>query len=402
MMATTPRLNRILFALYALAAGVMFIGSLVSPAVRALSYAPLRDLFVRPPEPVVVSVLYSTEKAEWLEQVVPLFQATRPRVSGRPIRLEMKKMGSREMYLSVLDETEQPDLISPASSLQVSILENLSASKFGKPIVRPQDLRTCRSVVSSPVVLVAWKERADVLWGESPGRDMWRQLHDVLTNPQGWGAHGHPQWGYVKFSHTNPLKSNSGFQTILLMTYDYFSKTDGLTADDILGNADYQHWFTELEGTISNFGDSTGTYMREIVAYGPSLYDFVMVYEATAIEFAESAQSRYGQLQVYYPPATSLSDHPFCVLGAPWVTTEKARAAQMFIDYLTSEEAQRLALVDHGFRPVNPSIALDLAGSPFQRQAVAGLKADLVPDVMPPPGNVLNTLLDFWARSVQR
>jgi Ca-activated chloride channel family protein len=252
------------------------------------------------------------------------------------------------------------------------------------------------------VVLVAWKERADVLWGESPGHDMWQQLHDVLTNPEGWSAYGHPQWGYVKYSHTNPLKSNSGFQTILLMTYDYVGKREGLTSADILRNEDYQRWFTELEGTISSFGDSTGTYMREIVAYGPSLYDFVMVYEATAIEFAESAQSRYGELQVYYPPATSLSDHPFCVLDAPWVTVDKARAAQMFIDYLTGPEAQRLALLDHGFRPVDTDIALEQPGSPFQRRAVAGLKTDLVPQVKPPPGNVLNTLLDFWARNVQR
>jgi ABC-type Fe3+ transport system substrate-binding protein len=89
-------------------------------------------------------------------------------------------------------------------------------------------------------------------------------------------------------------------------------------------------------------------------------------------------------------------------LEAPWVTADKARAARMFIDYLTGPEAQRLALLDHGFRPVDPDIALEQPGSPFQRRAVAGLKTDLVPQVKPPPGNVLNTLLDFWARNVQR
>jgi ABC-type Fe3+ transport system substrate-binding protein len=314
----------------------------------------------------------------------------------------MEKMGSREMYLSVLDGSELPDVISPASSLQISILHDLSPSVFGKSVVNLRDSRSCRSVVSSPVVLVAWKERADVLWGEAPGANLWDQLHDALTDPRGWGALGHPEWGYVKFSHTNPLKSNSGFQTILLMTYDYFGKTSGLTAADILDSPDYQRWFAELEGTISNFGDSTGTYMREIVAYGPSLYDLVTVYEATAIEFAESALSRYGELQVYYPPATSLSDHPFCVLDAQWVTPEKARAAQMFIDFLSGFEAQRLALLEHGFRPVDPSIALDQAGSPFQQRRVAGLRADLVPEVDLPPGSVLNTLLDFWGRNVQR
>jgi ABC-type Fe3+ transport system substrate-binding protein len=400
-MPATPRLNKLLFVIYVLATLGVLVGALVSPPVRAVAYAPLRDLLLPPPKPVVVLVLYSTEKAAWINEAVTRFEATRSTVDGRPIQLELKKMGSREMYLAVLDGTEQPDLISPASMLQISLLQDLSKSKFGTALVNPADQEICRRVLLTPVVIVAWKDRADVLWGDDPNGGMWLRLHDALTNPKGWEAYGHPEWGFIKFSHTNPLKSNSGFQTILLMTYNYFDKTSGLTGADILSDADYQRWFTEFEGTISNFGDSTGTYMEEIVAYGPSLYDMVAVYEATAIEQAENAVGRYGELQVYYPPATHMSDHPFCVLQAEWVTPEKARAAQMFVDYLTSREMQELALLEHGFRPVDESIPLDQPGSPLQRYAVNGLQIDLPPEVEVPPGNVLNTLLDFWARNVQ-
>jgi ABC-type Fe3+ transport system substrate-binding protein len=231
---------------------------------------------------------------------------------------------------------------------------------------------------------------------------MWASLHDALVDPQGWAAFGHPEWGYIKFSHTDPLKSNSGFQTILLMTYDYLGKTSGLTGADILSNSDYQQWFTELEGTISKFGDSTGTYMTEIIAYGPSLYDVVAVYEATAIEQAENAVGRYGELQVYYPPATLLSEHPFCALQADWVEPEKAEAAKMLLDFLTSQEMQQLALLKYGFRPVDPTIPLDQAGSPLTRYADNGIWINLPPQVEVPAGNVLNTLLDFWQRNVQR
>ena len=94
-------------------------------------------------------------------------------------------------------------------------------------------------------------------------------------------------WGYIKFGHTNPLKSNSGFQTILLMTYNYFGKTSGLTSADILSDADYQRWLTGFEGAISQFGDSTGTYMEDIIAYGPSLYDIVAVYDAVQMTYEE-------------------------------------------------------------------------------------------------------------------
>jgi hypothetical protein len=74
----------------------------------------------------------------------------------------------------------------------------------------------------------------------------------------------------------------------------------------------------------------------------------------------------------------------------------------MFVDYLTSQEMQELALLKYGFRPVDDGIPLNQPGSPLQRYAANGLKIDLSPEVEVPPGNALNTLLDFWARNVQR
>ena len=399
-MPAAPRINKIIFLLYLFLMIGVLVAALVVPQVRAVAYAPLRDLILPPPEPIVVSVLYSTEKAEWIATAVDRFQDTNPRLQGHPIELELKKMGSREMYLAVLDGAEQPDLISPASSLQISLLEDLSASKFGHPVVDSRNRETCRPVLETPVVLVAWKERADVLWGDDPNSHLWLRLHEAVT-AETWDSFGHPEWGYIKFGQTDPLRSNSGFQTLLLMTYNYFDKTSGLTNKDVL-DPSYQAWYTDFGRNVAKFGDSTGTFMQEIVAYGPSLYDLVAVYESTAIEQAENAVGRYGELQVYYPPATHLSDHPFCVLQAEWVTPQEARAAQMFVDFLTGREMQELALLQHGFRPVDRDIQLDQAGSPFQRYAANGLRTDLPPEVETPPGNVLNTLLDFWARNVER
>jgi ABC-type Fe3+ transport system substrate-binding protein len=189
---------------------------------------------------------------------------------------------------------------------------------------------------------------------------------------------------------------------ILLMTYDYFGKTDGLTSNDILANADYQKWLLELEGSISQFGESTGTYMKDMVAYGPSTYDLIAVYESTAIEQAENAKGRYGELRIYYPPTTVMSDHPFCVLNADWVTTDKAQAAKVFMDYLSSREAQELALQKYGFRPVDSSVTLEQPNSPFTRYAANGLSVPLPPQVKVPSGDTLNTLLDFWSRNIHK
>ena len=394
------QLKRFLFIIYAIVAAGVFIGALISPQFRARTNAsaPLRDALLPPPEPIVVAVLYSTEKEAWLKDVIAAYQSSRPMLNGHPIQIALQQTGSREMYLTVLDGTAQPTLISPASSLQTSILEDLSTRKFGNPLVRAA---ACRSVVQTPLVLVAWKERADVLWGNSPPADVWKKLHDALIDPRGWEAYNHPEWGYIKFGHTDPLKSNSGFMTILLMAYDYFGTTSGLTSQQILTDAGFRQWFTEIESTISKFGDSTGTYMKDMVAYGPSVYDLTAVYESTAIEQSANALGRYGELRVYYPPATIMSDHPFCVLQAEWVKPDQAQAAQQFVDYLLSQPAQEKALIKYGFRPTDQTIALDQPAGPFQRFAANGLTIILPPQIDLPSGDTLNTLLDFWSRNVQ-
>jgi ABC-type molybdate transport system substrate-binding protein len=400
----TPRINWFLFILFAIAAIGVFAAALVSPSFREVAYAPLRELLLPPPAPIVVSVAYSTEKEAWLNEVIVDFEKTNPTINGHPVKIDLEKMGSWEINAAVLDGTRQPTLISPASSLQIAALQDSSSAKFGHSLVNPADTAACRSVVKTPLVLIAWKERADVLWGRQPGASLWRDLHNALVDPQGWAALNHPEWGYVKFGHTDPLKSNSGYMTILLMTYGYHGKTSNLSASDILSNTEYQNWFLQTESSIGQFESSTGPLMDKMIAYGPSTFDMVTVYEATAIEQADNAVGRYGELRVYYPPAMLWSDHPFCVLNADWVTPQQTEAAKLFLDYLTSKPAQEIALMKYGFRPVDTSIKLEQGGSPFDRYAANGFRADLsaFPDVEIPAGNVLNTLRDFWSRNVSR
>ncbi len=400
----TPRANWILFVLFALGSIGVLAASLLSPSLREIAYAPLRELILPPPAPVVVSVLYSTEKEAWLNEVIVDFEKTNPVIDGHPVKIELEKMGSWEINAAVLDGTRQPVIVSPASSLQIAALQDSSTAKFGNPLVTPADSTNCRSIVTTPLVLIAWKERADVLWGTQPGKSLWKDLHNALIDPQGWAAYNHPEWGYVKFGHTDPLKSNSGFMTTLLMTYGYYGKTSNLSASDILSNDGYQSWFLETEASIGQFEYSTGPLMEKMVVYGPSTFDIVAVYEATAIEQAENAVGRYGELRVYYPPAALQSDHPFCILNGDWVTQQQAEAATLFMDYLTDKPAQELALLKYGFRPVDTSIPLEQTGSPFDRYAANGFRADLsnIPNVEIPAGNVLNTLRDFWSRNVSR
>jgi len=194
-----PRKNWVFFGLYVLLGLSTLVSALAVPGLREntwLAYAPVRDLVLAAVlPPVDVSVLYSTEKDAWIKEAAARFQAEGHTLDGRPIKLTLKSLGSREIYLGVLNGTEKPDLISPAGSLQISILQDQSVNQFGHSIVNPADTSACRSVLRTPLVVVAWRERADVLWGNNPDHQMWTRLHDALLDPKGWETYGHPDWG---------------------------------------------------------------------------------------------------------------------------------------------------------------------------------------------------------------
>jgi hypothetical protein len=397
---TPPKMNWGLFVTFAVITIGVFILALVHPPFRAVAYAPLRELVIPPPEPIDITIYYGTEKRDWLQQMREDFLVGNPTVDGHPIAITLEGMGSREMYLAVLDGSIQPTVLSPASSLQISIFQDLSAQKFGTPMANMANSANCHPLVKTPLVLVAWKERGDALWGGDPGDALWQEIHQAAIDPQGWGAYGFSEWGFFKFGHTNPLKSNSGFMAIILLAYEYHQKSSGLTADDIQ-DPGFQTWFTELESAITDFGDSTGSYMRDIIAYGPSKYDMVAVYESVAIDQAENAIGRYGELFIYYPPNTLMSDHPYCILNADWVDPQQREAAQQFMAFLLSEPAQTSAVLDFGFRSFDQSISLDQPGSPFLALSDNGIQiANLPPEVDIPEGQVLDALLDFWARQI--
>ena len=49
-----PRLNPILFAIYVVVAIALTVGAVLSPAVRAVTPAPVRDALLPVPQPIVV------------------------------------------------------------------------------------------------------------------------------------------------------------------------------------------------------------------------------------------------------------------------------------------------------------------------------------------------------------
>jgi ABC-type sulfate transport system substrate-binding protein len=228
-------------------------------------------------------------------------------------------------------------------------------------------------------------------------------VRDAVASKKGWaGLGGDPSWAYVKFGHTDPTKSNSGLQALSLMAYGFYDKQDSLSVPDATA-ARFQDFVRAIESgrrTQDFAASSTGPFMENFIRQGPSLYDVVIVYEATAVVAMPRAVGRWEPIRVFYPSINLWSDHPACLLAGDWVTAAQREAAGQLVDYLMSAAVQQRAL-DHGFRPGNldvPVISQD-SQNPFNRYKDMGLRVDVPRIATSPDGAVLQALLQTFQRN---
>lgn len=363
-------------------------------SVRAGSTGPSR-----PTVPVTeISFLYSTEKKEWVEAAAVVFQQENPSV-----KVTLVGRGSLDAAQGILEGREKPTVWSPADTAVLRMLESDWATERTRGPLFAQDGEDApQPLVITPLVFVVWEDRANVLLKANEGKAVsWRVIHQAVASDQGWPAvGGKAEWGFVKLGHTDPTRSNSGLQAMLLATLEYYHKRSGLTVGDLL-DPKYQEWIKQLEKGVSKFEASSGTFMTDMVRFGPSRYDIAVVYENLAISQIANAQERWGALKVYYPPLTLWSDHPAAVLQADWVTEAQKEAARKWVKFLRSRPMQEHAL-KFGFRPADPSVPIKTADAdnPFTRLADHGILVEVPPVAEVPQGPVVRNLLAMWTRVV--
>lgn len=351
------------------------------------------------PPPAVTNIrfMYSTEKKAWLVEALGRFGREHPEISVTTV-----EKGSLDMVQALIDQGERPTIVSPADDVALNLLTSDWRQKNGSDLIAPDGDEKAVPLVITPLVLVAWEDRATALVGS--GRALtFQHLHDAINSPKGWpGAGGRADWGFVKFGHTNPTRSNSGLQALILMAYEFHKKRAGLEVKDLLDEK-FQGFVKTIEKGVPKFTDSTGTFMEEMVLYGPSKYDVVVTYENLAIQHIPNAQGRWGNLRVFYPPQTLWSSHPVAVLKGDWVSAAQRAAAQSLIAFLRSKPEQQRAL-SLGFRPANaevPVLSADGVG-PFKGAEAFGVRVDLGSVVEPPSGPIIRNLMEMWSRQVGR
>jgi Ca-activated chloride channel family protein len=346
---------------------------------------------------VPVSIVYGSEKKEWLEPLVQEYNAQRRETDeGSTIVVEATPMGSIESARAIVEGELQPTVWSPASSLFVPVANGEWRSReHAEDLVtgEPPDL------VLSPVVIALWQPMAEALgW---PEKNLgWADIAALATSDEGWSAFGFPEWGSFKFGHTHPNYSNSGLVSVIAEAYAGADKQRGLTLDD-LEDPDLRAFMAEVESGIIHYGSSTGFFAERMFERGPSYLSAAVMYENLVV--AQESKRLAGQeahapvVAIYPREGTFWSNHPYAILNAPWVTPEQQAAAEDFLAFLL-DQPQQLKAIELGFRPADPSLALT---SPLDAgHGVDPSQPQTVLEV--PSADVITGIQDLWRSEAKK
>jgi hypothetical protein len=345
---------------------------------------------------VTVSMLYGTEKREWIEEAAASFRRAHPE-----IELLLVGAGSLDAAQAILEGKQRPTIFSPADSLVMDMLASDWRTKHGAELFARTGDDAPHPLVVTPLVFVVWRDRAEALRRASGGTVNWTAIHRAVAADAGWPAiGGPPDWGFVKLGHTDPTRSNSGLEALWLMTLEFYGGRNEVQVGDLL-RPDYQRFVREIERGVSRFEASTGTFMTDMIRFGPSKYDLALIYENLALAEIEHAEGRWGPLEIAYPAVTVWSDHPAAVLEAEWVSEAEKKAARDWLAHLSSRPVQERALA-YGFRPADPAVAIRSSdpANPFVRGAAHGVQLDLPPIARTPDAALVRNLIAMWARVV--
>ncbi|GAC1690308.1 MAG: hypothetical protein PVS3B1_29410 [Ktedonobacteraceae bacterium] len=347
---------------------------------------------------ITLNFTYSTEKAAWMDKAISDFNASNTQVGSKLIKVAADSRGSVETKDSILSGNIKPMAWSPASFLELNQLNTAWKKAHGKEILYTSGSFISKSLVFSPLVFGVWKERAQILLNKYGSID-WQSISQAVALRSWSDIGGQGDWGQVKLGQTRPDQSNSGLLSITLQAYSFYKIQRGLTTGQIQSN-DFLKYFQNLEGAVQLFGRSSGTYLtNEVILRGPAAYDIIPIYENLIITNQQGAVSRWKMALVpFYPAVNIVSDHPFAILNAEWVSQEEQQAAMTFRDFLLSDQQQRNAL-QSGFRPVNPNVKVTdkVASNPFLNQPPdIKIPPDILNQAQPPSGDVVDELLKLW------
>jgi ABC-type Fe3+ transport system substrate-binding protein len=325
-----------------------------------------------------ISLVYSSEEQDWMESAVAAFGKQHPEIV-----VKLEKLGSLEAGSLIVNGRQKPVLWSPADSDVLNLFAADWKASHGTELVKTTGDDAPQKLLLTPIVWVAWEERA-----KSLAPITWHKLHDAIASD------------HLKLGHTDPSLSSTGLIALVSMAAEFFGDKPVDLADPA-----FAKWFGELEtGVAKRDVASTGTLAKMMIELGPSQVEVGVLYESNAVGMFDKAKTRWGKsLRVEYPGITFWSDHPIAQLAGDWVKPAQAAAAHTFVAFLRSKEIQQTAL-KFGFRSADVDVPLmtDDPENPFKKYAANGVKLDIPAAHDAWTSTDIDALLGQWKRLANR
>lgn len=309
-----------------------------------------------PPGAVAVEFHSSNTKEKWVGEIVADFNAANHQTkSGKTIVVVARHVTSGGSYQAIVDGEIQPVIWSPGSGIWLEKANQTWRDRTSRPLVA--NVEACPDTLHIPLVIGMWRPMAEALgWPDKPIG--WSDLADLATNPDGWAAYGHPEWGTFKFGHAHPDFSNSAMLSVIAEVYAAAGKTSGLTAEDVKSETVQEH-VAAVEQTVVHYGKWDKWILDKMVERGPGYLHATPTYENNVVQYNvdRAAELRFPLVSIYPREGTFWVTNPTCILDADWVTAEQREAAEAFIAYMIAPE-QQARMMKWALRPADTGVAL--------------------------------------------
>lgn len=235
------------------------------------------------------------------------------------------------------------------------------------------DIAASPGVALSPVVIATWESRLDALTNTlNKERDElgWSDILAVFDSENGWCDFGVEDCRRaVYYGHADPNHSSTGLSTTIAQYYAC-ARDNGIDerrlSDATVRNDDVQDCVSDIQQLTRHYSRRTEDFLS-YVGQGPDYLDFLAMEETDVICINEGGSQ--GDIPCVRPPAgerlvaiypaegTYWHEHPFGTLNASWVSPEQTAAAQIFTDWMLTEDVQA-QIMTFGYRPANANVAL--------------------------------------------
>lgn len=344
---------------------------LAAAAVGFAAYAKYGDLGSKRADTGTLQLgyAYSSNQEELLLPLIREFNDQAHEVAGRRIDIAGESISSGDAETKIASRKLRPIIWSPASSLWGRLLDYRVDAQWAAA-ENP-------SLVRTPLVIAMWKPEAEALgWPRKPIG--FAQILDLATSKRGWAVYGLPTFGDFKLGHTNPDFSTSGLSFVAAEYYTATGKKEGLTVRDIdLPRVRAQ--VRRVQQSIVHYGDTGSFFVDQLKLRGPGYISAVAMEEVSLLDYNRTKAKHSLPLVPIYPSeGTFYFDNPLITLNAPWVTHLQARAAAVFVNWITHQVTPDLA-ARYGYRPgdlqLRPASPIDRAHlvDPAQPRVVLGL-----------------------------